>query len=353
MKSNFFQIALLLLLFNNCKDKYDFKSNGGIGNLVIDGNITDGPGPYFLKLSTTAGVYLSPAPLTGASIDIVDNTGSHESYVEIGKGKYKLNGAVVKGVKGGAYSIEIILSDGRHYKSTQEAMPLLQSQDSASFEVAKIRLVSSEGVPVDNLVVKVFLNSILPKTDAPAYFRWSVDEVYRLYPTCFPNPFNTCPPTCYISLPVTNSNLEIVNASEYTDRRLDNILLMTRDVDHTFQSKHYFNINQYSLNKNAFAYWRKVNGLVTRKGSIFDTPAANLQGNVFNVYNSEERVFGYFEASLQYTTHVGVARGYIPGDLENPCRFTGLRNFGNNYPKVCIDCLSIDGSTNTQPSWFE
>lgn len=319
--------------------------------MVIDGQITDGPGPYLLQLGKTSGILKPPTPVTGAQIMLTDNSGHQESYKDLGKGKYQLPGLIVKGVKGGKYLLDIVLPEGSHYQSTQEVMPALQANDSAWFKVEKITVVSSEGIPVQREVVNIYMTAILPTSETPSYFRWSMDEVYRLYETCFPSPFHNCPPPCYVPLPVSSSKLQILQTTDYANKQLSNILLQSNEINSTFLSKHYFNVNQFSMSKSTYDYWKKVQQLVERTGSIFDTPPANLPGNIHNVNAPTEIVFGYFEASLQRVNHVGVARGYIQSDIFDECLFRP--GFGAVYQTYCLNCLTLVGSTHTQPSWFE
>jgi hypothetical protein len=351
MKFKAVYVHLIILLFSTCKDPYDLKVTESIGNLVVDGKITDSPGPYLLKLGKTSGILKTPTAVIGAQIKLIDNAGHEENYKDLGLGNYLLPGSIVKGVKGGRYQLDIVLKEGTHYQSTEETMPILQATDSAFFKVEKITIVSSEGIPVERQVVNIYLTATFPNAESSSYFRWDMDEVYRLIPTCFPSPLHNCPAPCYVPLPVSSGKLQIVQTADFTDKHLSNVLLQSNEINSTFLSKHYFNVNQYSMNKSTYDYWRKVQGLVERTGSIFDTPPANLPGNIHNVNAPTEIVFGYFEASLQRVNHVGVARGYIQGDIDDQCLFR--QGIGTAYQTFCLDCTTLVGSTRTQPSWFK
>jgi len=345
---------VIIMLFSTCKDPYSLTTIGISGNLIIDGAITSEPGPYHLSLGTTNGVGNTPIPAPGATITAFDDRGNQELYKDLGKGVYELSGKKIIGTPGNKYYLDIVMPSGQHYQSTQEVLPAHRATDIGAFQFETITVTSSEGVPVKNNVIKILLNSTLPTATSNSFFRWSVDELYRFFPTCFPNPFNTCPLPCYIPVPVTNSNLTLVATNDFSGTSLSNIVLLTRDLDETFLDMHYFNINQYSMNEGANDYWDKVKQLVSHTGSIFDTPVANLTGNIHNVNNPSEVVYGYFEASLLTVTHIGVPRGAVPGELPDPCKYFqgNASNSGSRYPKVCLNCLSAAGSTRTQPAWF-
>ncbi len=343
-------VVLILLICTDCKDKFSFQGADSTGTLIVDATITDTPGPYVLKLGVTNGAANSQAALPGAKITMTDGSGRTENYVETGNGRYQLAGTVIHGTPGEKYKLDIFVNN-KHYQSSQEAMPAVVAKDSAWFEVVDITVVSSEGVPVKNQVVQVFFDATLPAKDVDSHFRWSIEEVYRFAPLCIPNPFNTCPEPCYITQKYSKSNLTLVKGADFAARNLDDILIQQRDIDFTFLLKHYFNVQQFSMNQGAYEYWQKVQTLVARTGSLFDTPPANLQGNIRNVDDPAEIVNGYFEASRIHVNHVGVARGYIRGQLYDPCQFQP--GIGRAYTPECVNCLSVEGSTKTQPDWFE
>ena len=49
------------------------------------------------------------------------------------------------------------------------------------------------------------------------------------------------------------------------------------------------------MTRDAIEYWRKVNILANQVGSIFDTPPAEINGNIKNLNNQDEKVYGYFQ----------------------------------------------------------
>ncbi len=342
-------LLMSLLVLTHCKDPFVFNTNASQGQLTIDGGISNQPGPYRIKVGLTQGTSRSPAGVTGAKLIVQDDQGQQEAYVEIGNGIYDLPGKIIQGTPGRSYFVDIILASGAHYQSTPDLLPGVLAEDSAWFELNKLNVVSSEGIPITRPVIDIFFNAKLPS--ASAHLRWNVSEVYRFYPTCFPTPFNTCPEPCYISQAVSSSKIILASTDDLAGNQLSKVHLEQREPDNTFLSMHYFNVNQYSLSPAAHTYWSRVQQLVEHTGSLFDTPVANLKGNVFNVNDPKEVVYGYFEAAGSKTIHVGVARGFLPYDLPDPCRYKP--GFGTSYSSECLNCLSIENSTHVQPTWFQ
>ncbi len=342
-------IFIILLTTTTCKDKYNFKVSASKGNLSVSAVITNLPGFQTIKLGTTAGPNFVPDPLTGAVVTISDELGNQEQLIDNGDGQYVFTQQTVTGRLEGSYMLDIITPDGEHYQSTSEVMGKLVAKDSVYAIPAKESTISTEGVEISNYVVNVFLDTQLPKTTTTQYLRWAVDEVYCIIPTCVPGALR-CPDICYVYQPFSKFNLKIIKTSDYSQPGLTGIPLQKRDVDFTFMVRHFFNVTQYSMNEKAYNYWKNVELISARTGSIFDTPPATIPGNIHNVKNPSELVFGYFEVSAAELTRVFIDRGYIPTDVTT-CTWSFLYPEGTPYG-YCRDCQSVKGSTITPPSWF-
>jgi hypothetical protein len=347
-KINLFAFFILVVTFNNCRDKYEFKKLNLESNLVVDGRIHDGPGPYYLNLGTTNFPDRPANPLTNAIITITDDRGLKELYEEVGNGRYQLKGTIVNGRPGIGYAIDIRLPNGKVYHSTTEIMPEVpQATDSTYWEVSNEKVVSSEGVVINNVLVNVYLNSQLQISTIPGYFRWGLDEVYSIFPSCLPGKIE-CPHICYVFKPTSTYNIVLVKTTDYPSHStLSNILLQSQGVDYSFAFEHFFNVTQYSMNQSSYQYWTKVQELTMKKGSIFDTPPAIITGNISNESDGNEIVYGYFEATGQKISRTKVARGNIPFHQVD-CQIYPERT----YYRFCESCTYLPGSTAPQPSWW-
>lgn len=346
-----FQIGIFITLFllnQQCRDAYQFNTVAEDGLLVVDGEINDLPGPYTLSLGLTNNANVRPDPLAGAFIAVTDHLGKTENYVDMGGGKYQLQGNIVSGVAGGSYTLKITLPNGHYYESSKETIPTSPKlNDSTYFEVVNEATQSSEGETVNNWRVNVFLNTSF-ESAAAGYYRWSVEEVYSLFPTCPPGAIS-CPPICYIHQPISYYNLKVIDRKSFAGSYLKGIKLEGRDVDYSFATRHYFNVYQHSMNTGAYNYWSKVQQLVSKRGSIFDAPPYTIAGNIHNPNNPSEMVLGYFEASGSKITRLFIDRGYIHTFVQT-C-FMYLPDYiPNTY--FCWDCTQIEGSSITEPDWF-
>jgi hypothetical protein len=343
-------LILMGLCCGDCKEPYPIKTTAQDGLLVVDGAITDSPGPYFMTLALTNLPGLKPLPLANAMISITDELGNSEAYFEVAKGKYQLNGTTVYGRPGGSYTVNITLKNGRQYRSTTEVLPSVpKAIDATSIEVVNDKFINNIGQEVNRWQVHTYLDTTLP-SNKNGRFRWSVSEVWNLFPTCYPGSIS-CPQICYIFQPVSTYNLVVINVKDYASTQLNNLSLMSRGVDLTFNGRHYFNVTQYSMNEGAYDYWSRVSDLLNKRGSVFDTPPSVIVGNITCLTNAEEIAYGYFEASGTQVTRNFIDRGVIPTYVESCFFYAPDFNpfYVNNY---CFNCSILPGSTFAEPDWF-
>ncbi|MFN1215648.1 DUF4249 domain-containing protein [Chryseobacterium kwangjuense] len=133
---NIIFIILTLFTVTSCEKEIDLDLDDKSGTIVIEGNITDQPGPYVVRITKSVAFTASnqyPA-VTGAQVIVSDNTGQTETLQYLGDGKYVTN--TFTGVAGRTYTLKI-QAEGQQYtaQSTMpEAVPFDDlTQDSFSF----------------------------------------------------------------------------------------------------------------------------------------------------------------------------------------------------------------------------
>jgi len=344
-------ILLFILAISNCKDRYDLATQSAKSYLVVDGIITDDPHAQYIRLGLTGDPNRAPTPLVGAAVTLRDEIGVIENFIDLQDGRYQLSQNTLQPKKSGTYTLGISLPDGRQYLSSPEKMPASLATDSTYFAFEQHTIVSSEGVPVNFTSINTYLDTKLPTGTETSYLRWGLDEVYCIIPPCPPGALR-CPPWCFISQEVSKYNITLIKTSDFKQSALQNILLQNRDIDFTFMVRHYLNVTQYSMNEQAFKYWQKVQLLYQRTGSLFDTPAAVITGNMHNITDVNEPVYGYFEASAAHLRRLAVDRGFIPVELSSCDWDYRYYELGGSPFAYCTNCYAIKGSTTEQPDWF-
>lgn len=337
------------LLLSGCIEQIDFDTDRRGGFLVVDGRIHEGPGPYSLELSRTTGEGSPTRPVTGAVVSIFDDQGNQEFYTETEEGFYVTPGDIVQGRKGGTYYIEIELGGSFVYRSEPGTIPSYTATDSVYYEITTEEELSNGGILVDVEVIKVFADTQIPDVDSTLYLRWDVHELYKYTEFDVPDPFNTPPPFCYVTQYPNPQKITQFSTKENETGQITRNELSTTRIDFSFYQRHYFNIVLTSTTKRAEEYWRQVDEIVNRSGTIFDVPPATVNGNIFNINNADEQVLGFFETALIDTSRFFTLRTDMPIFIGDPCG-----SFSRNRHYACSNCLELPNSSKEEPYyWLE
>ena len=108
-----FKLKYILLMLSiitfGCKDEFLLELRNYEPIMVVDGIITDLPGPYTIKMSKTSPVNETvELPYEGCTVSIFENTDKSEVLTEIEPGKYVTSEGGIQGVIGNEYRISII-----------------------------------------------------------------------------------------------------------------------------------------------------------------------------------------------------------------------------------------------------
>lgn len=150
----YISIIIVTFLFASCEKIIDIDLNSSTPQLVIEGNITDEPGPYIVRLSKTVNYNENNIypPVTGATVIISDDTGVTDTLSETNSGSYQTHNII--GTQGITYTLKVI-AEGKQYDAVS-TMPYKVNLDSIQFN-----LTSQPGESEKTLaVVPLYLDPI-------------------------------------------------------------------------------------------------------------------------------------------------------------------------------------------------
>lgn len=355
----FFPLVLLLFLFNSCVDQISFPLDKGATKLIVSGQISNLDEDQYVFLSETTsadreplytGQYYVlndlPRPVTSAMVFLVNDREEKYPLYMTEDGKYKLDRSY-KLEDGVYYHLEIIVS-GNEYRTDPQKMPQVVGEDKLSFEFERGEFKGSPEIAF----ISIYSETKLPETIDPYFLRWDVDEAYYWGLTFFPNPFNIPPPDCYVFGFPDPERITLFNGENVDSEQNSSIQLVAeRKVDESFLSRHYFNVRQVSTSREAYDYWRKVRELVNNSGSVFDSPPAPIQGNVYSIHYPDEVVLGYFEVARVSQSRIYTVSADVSFVVEAVCTYDPARPI-DDYPKTCLRCSEFPSSTNKTPHWW-
>lgn len=125
-------IALLALLFVSCEKVVDLNIKDNQSKLIIEGNVTNQPGPYFVKITRSVPLKETGAypTIDDAQVVISDDAGNSETLMAMGAGIYQTKS--ISGVEGRTYTLQV-QAEGKEYTATS-TMPAWVTFDSLKVE---------------------------------------------------------------------------------------------------------------------------------------------------------------------------------------------------------------------------
>jgi hypothetical protein len=346
---------IFLVAFASCIDPYipDLKNYKSL--LVVEGLITNENSSYKIKLSRTTGQENSiPEKVTDASVYITDGDGTKTDLQNCGDGYYKTDSTTFTGVIGQKYTLHILTTEGKEYKSEECTM----------FPVAGIdKLYYEKGEEISGTLGESFtgLKILLNSTDATGtneYFRWTYEETWEFllpntprYKCVFVNDKDTY---LFEFLPDIKENCWKMNKSgeiiinsilSGSTNFINNQLIQFIDpVKSDRLTKEYsILVKQYSISEKEYSFWNNLKKAGNAGGDIFNSQPYQVVSNVHNVNDANEMVPGYFEVST-----VSQKRIFITADDVNPLYL----------PHYQTDCVEIakapeDWPGNTLITFYE
>ncbi|MEJ1241764.1 DUF4249 family protein [Chryseolinea sp. T2] len=340
---------ILFGALSGCLTPIDVNIDNTSGIVVISGQVSNIADQTEVQVGLTADTDRLPFPVSEAAVNIIDETtGESIALFESSSAPGIYHPTNYAGVPGHAYHVEIELPQRGSYRSETDVMPDAPGTIQAGYEFKVQSYTDFDGVVSDQPFLFVYVDAELPEASGSQYLKWNVDEVFLLSPTDFPDPFGNVPPSCLVAQRVDPQRVTLYDGTKVTTRKIDKLLVAVRIVDWTFLEKHAITVYQSAISARTHTYWHQADLLSNQTGSIFDTPPAELKGNVHG--NGNERVFGLFSANAQALNRFFLYRSDLPFPLlVTDCVYAAERS---SYPDRCLDCTSVRNSSYNRPDWF-
>jgi hypothetical protein len=128
--TNLTAVILSLLLFS-CKKIVTLKLNNAPAAIVIQGEVTNNSGPYYVTINRPVDFYADNTfpPVSGAAVVITSNSGQTDSLTELSPGIYGTH--TLQGAPGEQYNLSVTVG-GVNYTAAS-TMPSTVNLDSISF----------------------------------------------------------------------------------------------------------------------------------------------------------------------------------------------------------------------------
>ncbi|MEK6781483.1 MAG: DUF4249 domain-containing protein [Bacteroidota bacterium] len=318
---------ITFLMLSACVERIEFDVPEAQLLTVVEGMISDNPGPYTVTVSK--GISLDAdssyrVPVENASIKLFDDEGNVEEFSEIRPGLYSTGGSM-QGQIGHSYYIRIESSEGLVFESEPERINQVGEIENIRFEFEPRTIVESFGeIRAD--VFNVFVDA-KSGSDAGTYVRWKYTGTYKVitYPELH---FTNTPPyrpykdpfpcSGYVIVPGPSggtlerradctcctcwvndfeeapqlSDVQFITANQFKNIKVGEVPINNA----TFHEKYLVEVEQMSLSRKAFEFFKIVRAQKEGASSIFQPLSGEIKGNIKSI-NTNESVVGIFWAT--------------------------------------------------------
>jgi len=365
--------VLTFLILNACVEQIYFDIPPAEFQTVVEGMISDAPGPYTVFVSK--GISLDAdssyrAPLSNVKVTLFDDEGNSEDFTETTPGVYKSAG-IMEGRVGHSYVLRLETAEGKRFESEPERINPVGEISDIRFEFEARTVVEPFG-EVNADVFNIYVDADAGN-GAENYIRWKFTGTYKVitYPelhytwnppyTPYKDPWPcsgyilvggpigsggllekvgecTCC-TCWVSQYETEPQLsdeQLVSGGQFKNIKVGEVPI----TNATFHEKYLVQVEQMSLSRSAFEFFKLVRSQKEGASSLFQPPSGEIRGNI-KAMNSNDAVIGIFWATSSRTS----SRFIYPSDVP--------------YPVTTIDYLTLpcydfySNATSTKPAAWE
>lgn len=385
MKLKFFYSLSILFFISlvSCIDEYRPTIDKYENRLVIDGGVTDQPGPYTIRLSMSSAIDSAIfKPYINCELSITDEEGTSEILKEIEPGVYKTNINGMQGEVGKSYKIRINTPNETIYESGFEE---LHASEKIASVYAKIEFRQDENYPYNLTGYQFYIDTELAKQDTN-YYLWRLEATYhyqsdytirwifdgQLHWFHGPDSLFNCWSTYFVD-DFYSMSTKGLSSPKILAYPLNFVNTETRQLS----VKYSLFVKQYTLNENAFLFWDALREQNAGASSLYTNQPYQIRGNVHNIDDPNEPVLGYFLVAGLDEKRIFVDRPKHPVNFNYSVCTLSVRDFQAygemyradpvEYPfyaietnggrratphKACTDCRE-KGGTITKPDFWE
>lgn len=296
---NIICIILSTLLLSSCVERFRPELDKYDDLLVVDGQITNLPPPYIVRLSKSSPLYTQETEaVTDCEVIISDDIGTDEILSEVEPGVYQTDSLGIQGIIGRQYKISIRLGNGSYYESDFEELKHPVELDSV---YAQIEHREAGGYDHTLDGYQFYLNTKEAPSDTN-YLLWNLEAIYHYQSDYtirwvwegtlewFHAPWKYY--NCWIDDPI--SDIFVLSTSGLNSPNVNAFPLHFVDTEtRKLSVKYSLLVKQFTINEEAYAFYEGIQNN-SDQGSLYEQQPGQIRGNVHNTSNMSEPVLGNF-----------------------------------------------------------
>lgn len=319
MQTKYLNIALILGLFIlfSCIEEYSPDVSKYEEVIVIDGTLTDAPGPYTVKISYSAKIgdpNFNPVP--ECRVYFEDDLGNLEQLYETEAGTYKTSNESFRGIPGRSYKIIVNSPEGKTYESDYITLKEKLGIDTVT---AVIETHPNPDLDHDEIGYQFYVTTNKAKNDS-LFLSWRLTYTYEYhsdltidyywYGRFVKNPNPDTLYTCYL----TEKLRKIFTVKQLVpgEQRIANFPLnYVNTEDKKISVRYSLMIEQYNITKECQNYLEEINKQTEGENSLYNNQPYQIRGNVSNINDPDEVVLGYFTVAGYDSLRIFVDRPMV------------------------------------------
>jgi hypothetical protein len=357
---------IVLLAIDACVDPLKVPDIPLADGIVVDGAITDQPGPYSVKIFSTQSLDSDldrQNYIRGATVRIRDDHGNVTTLTENEKGIYVTTEESFRGTVGYTYQLFISLSDGRQYESSSVLLEPAGTISRVYFQFQE-NVINENVLSLPQDAFAIFIDA-RGTEDASNFFRWRWTGTfhYKTFPELrtkgdrdgvIPDPlpcsgyvydgelYQVKPCECCDCWAPQYSTDAFISDNDFADEMTFNAVQIAQiPLDkRLFYEKYHIAVEQLSLSEDVYTFWKLVRAQQQGGTDIFQPSVVKIKGTIECTSNPAEKAYGIFTASAVVKSAIFITPSDIP----------------KLYPSIdtlVADCRTIyPGATTTRPPFW-
>lgn len=306
MKRTIFICVLLLNV--SCVEELDLIQETSFESvLVVEAELTNEFKHHKILLKRTSPLSneeLETTTEVNAQVFIEEN-GISIDFQEVSEGVYRST-EEFQAIAGNDYQLKITTSSGKTYASDIRQLTTATEIDELYFE-RDFNENNDEGV-------SIYVDAYDP-TSTSKYYRFEYLEAYKIIaPKWIPQDLILDGPAeileSYVTVPrpieehtcyneVQSNTILITNTLDLSEDRLDKhrVRFLNRD-NYRISHRYTILIRQYVLSPDSYNYYQNLKNLASSESILSEIQVGYLNGNIFEINNSNEKVIGFFDVNF-------------------------------------------------------
>ncbi|MFA6580611.1 MAG: DUF4249 domain-containing protein [Paludibacter sp.] len=311
-------IVLLLAVFSSCTEIYTPNVSSETEALVVEGLITDGAGPFTVKLSMAEPLPYDSVDVTrytvrSATVTITDSENKKYVLKELTPGNYSTP-STFKTKIGNFYKINIKTTEGNSYESGFEKLlsPLTIDSIRGIYSTEDYINDNAELLHVDGADIRVDLFNTIQISESVPSCRFKPLITTQYWYTYRDKDILGNDIMSYHWANFGWKTYKLNTIENITDEKVASSIPLLKNhsigfipfdmssYGHVIPQPimiYYLRVNQYTLNNDSYNFYKGAKNQLSASGKIFDPITSQLHGNMRCVNDPSKIVLGLFEVS--------------------------------------------------------